>query len=142
VVTSTGALPPSLLEADHPPLVVVPRSAPGLDALRGQVGPEQVAVAGDERVDPPRLVDVLAERGWTRVLCEGGPHLMAGLVRADLVDELCLTVVPRLVGGPALRMLHMEPWLEPARRARLHHLLHADGTLLTRWQVLPGDGPA
>ena len=42
---------------------------------------------------PPRLAD-LARRGMTRVLSEGGPHLMRDLVAAGLLDELCLTLVP------------------------------------------------
>jgi riboflavin biosynthesis pyrimidine reductase len=38
------------------------------------------------------------------VLCEGGPHLHGALIAADLVDELCLTISPRLVAGSAGRI--------------------------------------
>jgi 2,5-diamino-6-(ribosylamino)-4(3H)-pyrimidinone 5'-phosphate reductase len=41
----------------------------------------------------------LARRGARRVLCEGGPTLNAALFEAGLVDELFLTVAPKLVGG-------------------------------------------
>jgi riboflavin biosynthesis pyrimidine reductase len=34
-------------------------------------------------------------------LCEGGGELNAALFRADLVDELHLTVCPRVFGGAA-----------------------------------------
>ena len=40
----------------------------------------------------------LHERGMTRILCEGGPTLLDALVDADLVDELCVTLAPRLAG--------------------------------------------
>jgi riboflavin biosynthesis pyrimidine reductase len=37
---------------------------------------------------------LLAERGLTRVLCEGGPRLFGTLLGAGPVDELCLTLSP------------------------------------------------
>jgi len=36
--------------------------------------------------------------GHRRILCEGGPGLFAELLAAGLVDELFLTVSPRLFG--------------------------------------------
>jgi len=33
------------------------------------------------------------------VLCEGGPTLNAALFEAGLVDEVFLTIAPKLVGG-------------------------------------------
>jgi riboflavin biosynthesis pyrimidine reductase len=39
------------------------------------------------------------------VLCEGGPHLFGSLLDAGLVDEVCLTVAPRFVGGDAGRIV-------------------------------------
>ena len=41
----------------------------------------------------------LARRGARRVLCEGGPTLNAALFEAGLVDELFLTIAPKLIGG-------------------------------------------
>jgi riboflavin biosynthesis pyrimidine reductase len=43
------------------------------------------------------------------VLAEGGPSLNAQLAAADLVDELCLTIAPRLVGGDSRRILSGPP---------------------------------
>jgi 5-amino-6-(5-phosphoribosylamino)uracil reductase len=39
------------------------------------------------------------------VLAEGGPSLNGQLVAAGLLDELCLTLSPMLVGGDAKRIL-------------------------------------
>ena len=50
------------------------------------------------------------------MLAEGGPRLLAQLVDADLVDELCLTVEPQLVGGPVGRVTHLPTWF--GRRPR------------------------
>ena len=45
------------------------------------------------------------ERGISAVLCEGGPRLHAQLQAAGLVDELFLTIAPKLAGGEAPRIL-------------------------------------
>jgi 5-amino-6-(5-phosphoribosylamino)uracil reductase len=45
-------------------------------------------------------LQTLRERyGVRTVLCEGGPRLLGALLRADLVDELFLTLAPKLTGG-------------------------------------------
>ena len=45
---------------------------------------------------------LLRERGHRLILSEGGPHAVAPLIAAGLVDELFLTVSPLLAGRPAL----------------------------------------
>ncbi len=47
------------------------------------------------------VLDRLPERRG-RIVCEGGPSVVAQLLEADLVDEICLTTVPRVVGGDPL----------------------------------------
>ncbi len=74
----------------------------------------------------------LARRGLAQVLCEGGPHLFGSLLAADLVDELCLTVSPLLIGPGPGRIVAGPGRSEPLPM-RLAHLLEADGTLLTRY---------
>ncbi|MGW4422804.1 pyrimidine reductase family protein [Streptosporangium sp. NPDC004631] len=95
----------------------------------------EVIVAGDDRVDLAEAVGQLAARGLERVLCEGGPKINAQLAAADLVDELCLTVSPMLIGGDAARVLN-----GPASvtRLRLAHVLEEDGFLFTRYVRTPG----
>ncbi|GHH64594.1 hypothetical protein GCM10017673_07510 [Streptosporangium violaceochromogenes] len=90
----------------------------------------EVIVAGDERVDLAAAVGELAGRGLGRVLCEGGPKVNAQLAAAGLVDELCLTVSPMLIGGDAARVLD-----GPAAPValRLAHVLEEDGFLFTRY---------
>ena len=64
-----------------------------------------VLVAGDEQVDLPVALDELAQRGLGRLLCEGGPTLLADLAASGRLDELCLTVAPQLVAGDGPRIL-------------------------------------
>ncbi|NEE02343.1 pyrimidine reductase family protein [Phytoactinopolyspora halotolerans] len=90
-----------------------------------------VIVAGDHDVHMPAALEHLAARGLRRVLCEGGPQLLAHVARADLLDELCVTVTPMLTGGYATHILDGAP-IEHSRWA-LAHLIEDDSTLITRW---------
>ncbi|MGH7187279.1 MAG: dihydrofolate reductase family protein, partial [Pseudomonadota bacterium] len=50
--------------------------------------------------DVAAALALLARRGVTRLLAEGGPGLNSDLVEAGLVDELFLTVTPAVAGVP------------------------------------------
>ena len=131
------------------PLVVVSASGgTGLDAerlapstivLTCQAGADQSVpfeqlVHGDESVDLEAGLADLADRGLTRLVCEGGPTLFAGLLARGLVNELCLTLSPLLV-GPAPHLLSVAP--EPPPVLQLLSLLREDDVLLSRWAVDP-----
>lgn len=131
VVTRTGSVPLNLLSG--PPgavLLATMATAPGIAEARTLLAPEDVLVLGEDSVDLAELRSRLLARGLAQVLCEGGPHLLADLLAAGVVDELCLTLVPQVVGGDALRIAQGD-WLEADLRLRL--LLEHDGTLLGRW---------
>ena len=78
------------------------------------------------------------------LLCEGGPTLLGALVRERLVDELFLTLAPRLVGGASGPGLYPVPPPTPGgtrsrrtgRRARARQ--HAVPTLPLRRGALEG----
>ena len=59
-----------------------------------------------------------------QILCEGGPHLFGSLLDAGVVDELCLTLSPHLVGGGAGRIAQAAS--EGDRRLSLRSVLHDD----------------
>ncbi len=59
--------------------------------------------AGDDEVDLADALGQLGQRGFDRVLCEGGPSLNGQLVALDLIDEWNLTIAPLLVGGDSTR---------------------------------------
>ena len=61
-----------------------------------------VALAPDEHLDLRLALGVLAARGLTRVLVEGGSALAAALLRARLVDRLVWFQAPLLIGGDGL----------------------------------------
>lgn len=93
----------------------------------------EVVVVGDDRVHLPAALADLDHRGLHRVNCEGGPHLFASLVAADLVDQLCLTVAPLLAGAGADRIV-VGALSEHPRRLQLAGILHEDGFLMLRYR--------
>ena len=87
-------------------------------------------VCGEEAVDDRRLVAVLAERGWNRILTEGGPHLASSMIAAGVLDEVCLSLTPLVVGGSGPRMTTgtaIPTGYVP------HVLVEEDGTVMGRW---------
>ena len=106
-------------------------------AARGRDRFPDVVVAGDEQVDLADAVRQLADRGLHRLLCEGGPTLLSAVLASGLLQELCLTLSPLLI-GPATGLL-TGALSEPVP-LRLRTLVDGgDGALLARYDV-PGSG--
>ncbi len=94
------------------------------------LGSENVLVLGRESVELEALRGALGERGFRHLLCEGGPQLLTALLAVGEVDELCMSMVPELVGGEHPRIT-TGPSLE--QPLDLVVLLEEGGTLLGRW---------
>jgi riboflavin biosynthesis pyrimidine reductase len=74
-----------------------------------------------------------SELGLRSVLCEGGPHVLAELLRARLVDELHLVIAPKLVAGADPLTIVSGPLLEPSAELRLLSLHESGGYLFLRY---------
>jgi riboflavin biosynthesis pyrimidine reductase len=114
------------------PLVVTVAQAPAAQRARATAVAD-VVVAGDRDVDMARALAAVPDRGHQAVLAEGGPTLNGQLARAGLLDELCLTLSPRLAGGEAKRILD-GPSLEAAAGLRLCSLCEQDEFLFLRYR--------
>ncbi|MDX6741308.1 dihydrofolate reductase family protein [Actinocorallia sp. A-T 12471] len=87
---------------DGRPILITVSDAPRLAEAREHA---EVIVAGEGAVDFGAAVAGLHRLGLTKLLCEGGPTVLGGIAAAGLLDELCLTLSPRLVGGAAPRIV-------------------------------------
>lgn len=135
VVSRSGEVPPSLRERAGGDLFMATCGrAPHLEETRAALGADNVLILGDYSPDLGSLRRELVARGFRDLLCEGGPHLARDLLAARVVDELCLTTVPRLIADRHLRVTAGPPVDVPLR---LQGLLEDDGTLLARWLVEP-----
>jgi riboflavin biosynthesis pyrimidine reductase len=114
------------------PLVVTVATAPA-EARARAAEVADVVVAGEHDVDLVEAVGALGARGFRAVLSEGGPILNAQLTAAGLLDELCLTLSPLLVGGDAKRLL-AGPLLPGPPALRLVSACEEDGFLFLRYR--------
>ena len=135
LVSRSLALDPTDACFTGPAVVITSgRADPGRRAALEAVA--DVVVAGDDDVDLPAAVAALRERGLRRLLCEGGPTLLTALLRADLVDELCLTTSPVLLGSAPVLLVEALP--APVDLRLVHLVDGGDGSLLARWAVSGG----
>ena len=137
VVTQSGVLDPNALlftRTEVPPLILTcKRSVEDTRSRLGAVG-EVIDASGplSDSVDGATVLKIFAERGLYRVLTEGGPLFLGSLIENDLLDELCLTVAPILVGGVARRIVS-GPGQVHTKMRRTHVLTDAEGYLYTRY---------
>jgi riboflavin biosynthesis pyrimidine reductase len=117
-----------------PPLILTCTDAVG-DATRrlGSVA-EIIDASGPrpDRADAAAALKALADRGLLRVLVEGGPGILGLLIEHDLLDELCMTVAPVLVGGAAQRIA-TGPGQVHTQMQRRHLLTDEAGYLYARY---------
>jgi riboflavin-specific deaminase-like protein len=132
VVSARLDLPADLPLLNEPEQRVV--IATGSDASLPELGEQIVYERTGE--DLPLLVARLrSEHGVRSIVCEGGPTLNSHLLAAGLVDELWLTLNPKLAGGAAAftivagRELVDPVELEPISVAE------GEGDLFTRWRL-------
>lgn len=129
IVSATCELPSVLLpDSDSAPvLILTSRRSRGARPDFGD-NVEVIEFDDPDRVPVPELIMALGDRGLRRVLCEGGPRLAGQLHAAGLVDELCLTLSPLVVAGPAARSTAGPRIDEEAYR--LDHVIGADDNAL------------
>ena len=133
LVSRSGEVPLRLRDAEPGRVLMATcEAAEHLDETRALLGAEHVLVLGQHRVALAELKSALADRGFAHQLSEGGPQLLRSLVAEGVIDELDLTLVPRLLAGDHRRITFGPPVDLPLR---LKLLLEDDGTLLSRWLV-------
>jgi 5-amino-6-(5-phosphoribosylamino)uracil reductase len=103
VVSRSGTVNPKaeVFQRRFSPIIILTtrRATPSrLKALRAVA--KEVNICGAKEIDFPRALRWLREKwGIKRLLCEGGGELNDALFRAGVVDQLHLTVCPRVFGG-------------------------------------------
>lgn len=92
-----------VLNTEHSPTLIATTSSASpsrVQSLRERgVQVEILPADAVGRVDLHALMRLLAQRGVTGVLCEGGGTLIAGLLARKLVDKVVFFYAPCLIGG-------------------------------------------
>jgi riboflavin biosynthesis pyrimidine reductase len=135
MITRSGEIPEGIPMLDEPEARIVIFS--GVEIHLG----DHLAAITVERLDPGELTlttamrRLRADHGVGSLLCEGGPTLFGGLLQEGLVDELFLTVAPKLAGGGRGPTITSGPELADPPTLRLMWLLEREGYLYLRYAL-------
>lgn len=137
IVTESGRFDrdmPVFTRTEVPPLVLTCTAA--TDATRRHLAglADVIDCSGQDpgRVDESAVVAAAGARGLYRVLTEGGPTLLSSFIEGELLDELCLTIAPCVVGGLGPRIT-TGPGQVLTRMRCAHVLTDESGYLYTRY---------
>ncbi|MFO1488396.1 MAG: dihydrofolate reductase family protein [Verrucomicrobiota bacterium] len=102
IVTGSGSvnLRAEIFKHDFSPIVILTTRRAGTERLKQLRALAQVKICGAKQINFLSALRWLRSK-WNvkRLLCEGGGELSGALFRAGLVDELHLTVSPKMFGG-------------------------------------------
>ena len=100
--------------------------------------------AGETDLDPNEVVEILnTELGIDRLLLEGGGHLNGGFLRAGLIDEISLMLVPAIAGASGAPAVFEGSGTAALERlpidtlALMSHDVMDGGTVWLRYRVTP-----
>ncbi|MFI1434933.1 pyrimidine reductase family protein [Streptomyces lydicus] len=125
---------PLFTEPLVPTVVLTGAGAPADRVAAARAAGAEVLFAGEGLgVDPARVAGVLAERGHTRLLTEGGPMLLGQFAAAGALDEMCLTLAPVVAVGEAPRIMN-GPAVPVPEPFALASVLEDAGFLFTRYR--------
>jgi riboflavin biosynthesis pyrimidine reductase len=127
IVTRSGNLPPHHPYYDSSTLIYVTSDRP--------VPVEKPTVEICRVAGVHEAICDLGRRGFRRVLCEGGPTLNSALFRERLIDEVFLTIAPKLLGGEDPLTIVRGPRFPTMLRLQLRSLVEVEGELFLRYAV-------
>lgn len=147
----------------HPLTVLLAGASPlRLEGRIREIGPERLIVfcprdsaeedlgrlatvypVDGRRPDPSHVVRTLRSRhGVKTLLVEGGPHVYASFLAADLIDEVFCTIAPLVAGAQPFTWFEGGPVLPRPLRLQLLSIYEDGGELYLRYEVLhAGTGP-
>jgi len=145
IVSGSGSVDPQAVvfqRGESPVILLASSRAPKSRLAKLKQMADCVKVCGKNSVALGQALGWL-RRDWAvkRLLCEGGGELNFELLRLGLVDELHLTVCPRIIGGlDAPTIADGEGFARLAKVAKLEltRQRRIGDELFTTWRVRPG----
>ena len=132
IVSRSGQVPTDIPLFAEPEARVVVYSPRTLETSSLAAHVEVTVLDGDELTFAQAFRRLRTDHGVRSLLCEGGPTVFGALLTAGLVDELFLTLAPKLVGGGEEPAITAGPELPEPRELAIRWLLERNGTLYLR----------
>jgi riboflavin biosynthesis pyrimidine reductase len=116
------SIPPALTSGGRKAIVFTSSNpSPGrVREIEARLG--RVIVAGGQRVEGAKLVQRLAELGYSTIYSSAGPQILHTLISEGVLNRLYLTHAHRLLGGKPFASILEGPLLEPPPGMKIHHI--------------------
>jgi len=140
LLTNSGRLSPDLriFTKDFSPIVIFSTELMPVEVRHSLAGKSALHLHRGKRVNLREMLRTLrAEHGVKRLVCEGGAQIFRALLEANLVDELYVTITPRIFGGigaPTLTGL-AGAFLPKSARLKLREFSPVEGECFLRYTV-------
>jgi 5-amino-6-(5-phosphoribosylamino)uracil reductase len=138
IVSRTGEIPTEIPLFAEPEARIVAFtssnvSAPDTTACAASV--EVVRLDAAEMTLTTVLRRLRSDHSVGSLLCEGGPTLFGAMLHERIVDELFLTVAPKLTGGGSAPAISAGPELPEPQQLRPVWALEREGSLFLRYAI-------
>ena len=138
IVTGNGSINPAaeiFKKRFSPIIVLTTKYTPAIKLAQLHNLADEVKICGNKEINFPAALRWLRTK-WNvkRLLCEGGGELNDALFRAGLVDEINLTICPKIFGGrtaPTMTEGIGFQWLAQAEEFRIKSIRRFEGELFT-----------
>ena len=94
-----------VLDGSAKTIIAVSKRAPKRKLKELRAAGAEVILIGNRKVKLRRLLKRLHSLGMRRLLLEGGSTINWAMLKQGLVDEVCVAVAPRIVGGAKAKSL-------------------------------------
>lgn len=135
VVTRSGEVPTDIPLFAEPQARVAVFTPATVDTSDLAAHVEVVRLDPDEPTLTAALRCMRSDLGIRTLLCEGGPTLFGALLGEGLVDELFVTLAPKLVGGGDGPTISSGPELSELDQLRPVWVLERAGSLFLRYDL-------
>ncbi len=135
VVSRSGSIPIDIPLFAEPEARIVVFTTRPLDIAGCAASVEVVELDPAQLTMTTALRHLRAEHGVRLLLCEGGPTVFGALLQEQLVDELFLTISPKLSGGGTGPTITSGPELPELVALDLRWAVELDGTLFLRYSI-------
>jgi len=140
LLTNSGRISPQLriFTKDFSPIVIFSTERMPAEVRAALASKATLHLHPGKHVDLHEMFRTLRrEHGVKRLVCEGGAQIFRALVEAQLLDELYLTMTPRIFGGrraPTLTGI-ASTFLTPSSRLKLREFSPVDGECFLRYTM-------
>jgi riboflavin-specific deaminase-like protein len=135
VISRSGDVPTDIPLFGEPEARIVVFAPSDIDLAQCAAQVDVVKLDPGELTMTTALRRLRSDYGVRLLLCEGGPTVFGALLHEDLVDELFLTVSPKLAGGTAGPMILSGPALPELLAVSLLWALERDDSLYLRYRT-------